>query len=410
MAQSCPMKSSALGSTFIVAGTALGAGMLAMPLATAGVGFFSALFMLGGLWAVMCYTALLLVEAYQQHAPSLGLASLAAHYLGPMGYWLATLAMPFLMYALVAAYISGGGELVQVSLANWLDWQLNSNEAILLFTLTGGAIVSLGTRSVDLVNRWLFAVKILFLLAMLMLLLPHVEQVNLLTLPVEQALILSAIPVVFTSFGFHGSVPSIVSYLGGDTQKLRWVFIIGSAIPLVIYILWQLATLGAIPSTEFVGILAEESGLNGLLTAVKDVVEVAKVEVAVRSFAALALATSFLGVALGLFDFLADIFQRQPTASGRLQTGLLTFIPPLCFALFYPKGFIFALGFAAIALSVLSLLLPAMMVWQLRKHTQNTKLYRVAGGSLGLAVVFSLGLVIILIQLGVVLGKLPAVG
>src|SRR5574344_1986482 len=106
LAQSCPMKSSALGSTFIVAGTALGAGMLAMPLATAGVGFFPALFMLGGLWAVMCYTALLLVEAYQQHAPSLGLASLAAHYLGPMGYWLATLVMPFLMYALVAAYIS----------------------------------------------------------------------------------------------------------------------------------------------------------------------------------------------------------------------------------------------------------------------------------------------------------------
>ena len=129
------MKSSAVGSTFIVAGTALGAGMLAMPLATAGVGFFSALAMLGVLWAVMCYTSLLMVEAYQDRDPNLGLASLAKQYLGPLGYWLATLAMPFLMYALVAAYVSGGGELVQVSLSNWLGWKLTTTQAILLFTL-----------------------------------------------------------------------------------------------------------------------------------------------------------------------------------------------------------------------------------------------------------------------------------
>ena len=405
------MKSSAVGSTFIVAGTALGAGMLAMPLATAGVGFFSALAMLGVLWAVMCYTSLLMVEAYHDRDPNLGLASLAKQYLGPLGYWLATLAMPFLMYALVAAYVSGGGELVQVSLSNWLGWKLTTTQAILLFTLAGGAVVSLGTRSVDVVNRWLFAVKILFLLGMLSLLLPHIQQVNLLTLPVEQVLILSAIPVVFTSFGFHGSVPSIVSYLGGDIKKLRWVFIIGSAIPLVVYILWQLATLGAISSAAFVGIIAEESGLNGLLTAVKNVVEVPKVEFAVRSFAALALATSFLGVALGLFDFLADIFKRPHTASGRLQTGALTFLPPLFFALYYPKGFIVALGFAAIALSVLSLILPALMVWQRRRQAeQATTQYQVAGGSGLLALIFALGIGVIVVQLCIVAGYLPAVG
>ncbi len=74
------------------------------------------------------------------------------------------------------------------------------------------------------------------------------RKTNLLTLPLEQGLALSAIPVIFTSFGFHGSVPSIVNYMGGNIRKLRWVFIIGSAIPLIAYIFWQLATLGAISS------------------------------------------------------------------------------------------------------------------------------------------------------------------
>lgn len=56
-----------------------------------------------------------------------------------------------------------------------------------------------------------------------------------LTLPLEKGLALSAIPVIFTSFGFHGSVPSIVSYMNGDIRKLRRVFMIGSAIPLIAY-------------------------------------------------------------------------------------------------------------------------------------------------------------------------------
>lgn len=63
------MKYRELGSMGIVAGTALGAGMLAMPIATAGVGFVTTVVLLFGLWALMSYTALLMVEVYQYHSP-----------------------------------------------------------------------------------------------------------------------------------------------------------------------------------------------------------------------------------------------------------------------------------------------------------------------------------------------------
>ncbi|WP_315969289.1 aromatic amino acid transport family protein, partial [Klebsiella pneumoniae] len=173
---------------------------------------------------------------------------------------------------------------------------------------------------VDLFNRFLFSAKIIFLAIMLALLLPHIHQINLLTLPLQQGLALSAIPVIFTSFGFHGSIPSIVSYLGGDIRKLRRVFVIGSFI-------------GSIDSPVFTALLAKNAGLNGLLEAIREVVASAHVELAVHLFADLALATSFLGVALGLFDYLADLFQRQNSAAGRIQSGLITFLPPLAFAL-----------------------------------------------------------------------------
>ncbi|MCL7667650.1 tyrosine transporter TyrP, partial [Klebsiella pneumoniae] len=63
------MKNRTLGSVFIVAGTTICASMLAMPLAAAGVGFSVTLILLIGLLALMCYTALLLLEVYQ-HVPA----------------------------------------------------------------------------------------------------------------------------------------------------------------------------------------------------------------------------------------------------------------------------------------------------------------------------------------------------
>ncbi|EOI3467610.1 tyrosine transporter TyrP [Cronobacter turicensis] len=390
------MKNRTLGSIFIVAGTTIGAGMLAMPLAAAGVGFGVTALLLFLLWAVMCYTALLLVEVYQHHPASTGLGTLALHYLGKPGQWLAGFSMLFLMYALTAAYISGAGELLASSLSQWLDMRITPATGVLAFTLVGGLIVSIGTHSVDMVNRLLFTAKTVFLVVMLAMMMPHIHQVNLLTLPVEKGLALSALPVIFTSFGFHGSVPSVVSYMKGDVRKLKLVFITGSAIPLVAYLFWQLATLGAIPSDTFMGLLANHAGLNGLLQAVRDVVASPHVELAVHLFADLALATSFLGVSLGLFDYLADMFKRRRTVAGRAQSGLMTFVPPLAFALFYPQGFVMALGYAGVALAVLALLLPALLAWQSRKR--HAAAWQVAGGNIMLAVIFACGIGIVAIQ------------
>ena len=403
------MKNRTLGSILIVAGTTIGAGMLAMPLASAGVGFGVTFGLLITLWALMCYTALLLLEVYQHVPADMGLGSLAARYLGRYGQWATGFCMLFLLYALTAAYISGAGELLASSLNQWLDWRLPPAAGVLIFTGIGGTVVCIGTSLVDLFNRFLFSAKIIFLAIMLALLLPHIHQINLLTLPLQQGLALSAIPVIFTSFGFHGSIPSIVSYLGGDIRKLRRVFVIGSFIPLVAYIFWQLATLGSLDSPIFTALLAKSAGLNGLLEAIREVVASAHVELAVHLFADLALATSFLGVALGLFDYLADLFQRQNSAGGRIQSGLITFLPPLAFALFYPRGFVMALGYAGVALAVLALMLPALLVMKSRKQHPDAA-WRVAGGSAALWLVLLCGIGIVAIQFASAAGLLPAVG
>ena len=407
-----------LGSTLIIAGTALGGGMLALPLASAGLGFYTAAFLIIANWGLMTYTALLMLEIHQHADQDATLNSLAKNLLGKPGQYLATFASFFLFYALCAAYIAGGGSQLTNKINDFLSLELTPQFGAVLLTIIVATVVSIGTHSVDLVNRVLFSVKIIVLALTLSLLFPHVESINLLEMPVQQGLLLSALPVIFTSFGFHGSIPSIVRYVGIDIKTLKKVMICGASAPLVIYLLWQAATQGVLSQTN----LMANNSLTSFIASLSSVLQQPQVSQSVSVFADLALATSFLGVSLGLFDLLSGMMKRtniginngsdDNTApdgkSHRLKTALVTFVPPLAFALFYPQGFITALGYAAIALVILAIFLPVAMVSKQRKAQASG--YRVLGGNVTLALASLMGCLIIASQFLQMASVIPAVG
>lgn len=386
-------RSRVIGSALIIAGTTIGAGMLALPLASAGLGIISASVLLVVMWALMTYTALLMLELHQHASADATMNRLAHQFLGKKGQWLASASVLFLLYSLCAAYIAGGGSQMQYSLQQWLP-NAPQFSGTLTFTVLVATVVILGTRQVDIINRGLFALKIAALLISLVLITPHIRAANLIDQPLQQGLLLAAIPVVFTSFGFHSSIPSVVRYLDLDIAKVRIALLFGSSLPLLVYLLWQLASFGTLGADE----LQRSESLPAFMQAIRNVIAQPSVASGISWFADLALATSFLGVSLGLFDFLADTFKSHNKRFGRVQVGLITFIPPLLFALYYPEGFIAALGYAAIALAVLALLLPAIMVYLSRQRHPDAS-YQVKGGNLGLLLVGSSGVGIIAAQL-----------
>ncbi len=398
-------KSKVLGSTLIIAGTTIGAGMLALPLASAGIGFTTSLMIMIALWAFMAYTALLMIEVHQHAEQDATLHTLAKQFLGTKGKWVASFAMMFLFYALCAAYIAGGGAQFGERIASFTGIEVSSTTATLLFTLIVAAIVTVGTATVDKVNRVLFLIKIVAMALVLTFLAPNVTESYLLSMPVEQGLVIAAIPVIFTSFGFHGSIPAIVNYLDGHTPSLRKAILIGSAIPLIIYIFWQVVTLGVVNQST----LLENQGLSALISTLSTTVHQSNLGQAIGIFADLALLTSFLGVSLGLFEFLGDTIKKRTNGNSRLVVGLVTFLPPMGFAMFYPQGFIMALGYAAIALAVLAIFLPIMMAKKARSQAQESH-YQVFGGNVGLVASSAIGVLIIGAQILITIGVLPALG
>lgn len=394
-----------VGSTLLVAGTMIGAGMLAMPLTSAGIGFCFTLVLLLGLWALLTFSALLFVELYQTAESDAGIGTLAEQYFGKAGRIIATAVLIIFLYALIAAYISGGGSLLK----DLLPESFGDKVSILLFTVIFGSFIVIGTHSVDKINRVLFFAMLAAFAVVLSLMLPEIKFDNLMATPIDNALIISASPVFFTAFGFHGSIPSLNKYLGGNVKALRISILAGSAITLCAYILWQMSTHGLLTQNEFLQILKEDATLNGLVKATLAITGSNIIAGAVKLFSTLALVTSFLGVGLGLLECIEDLLKRSFNISaGRISLGLMTFIPPLVFALFYPEGFILALGYAGQMFAFYAVVLPVSLVWKARRAHTNLP-YKVWGGNLTLIIVLVLGVIITSIPFAIRAGYLPFV-
>lgn len=395
-------KNKRLGGLLIVAGTTVGGGMLALPIASASAGVGLSIVLLIGVWALMTYTALITLEMNLYFNRGVSIAYAAEYSLGRVGKVISTVTIAMLFYALLSAYMAGGSSVLDQLVDRVFGLKVSPTVSVILFAGIFGSIILARTHIVDTANRWLLFIKTSFFIIIVAACLPKIDVALLGHVPAECIPCFSTlIPLFFTSFGFHGSIPTIVNYLGPDPQKLRSTFILGSTIPLIVYVVWEIVVLGVIPldgENSFAFIKASGGDLGLFAYTLSNLAGGGWVMSAAQGFTSLAVATSFLGVGLGLFDFMEEQLTRKDKKPSVFFTGAFTFIVPLMFALFYPEGFVMALGYAAIALSILAIIIPALVVWSLRK-TGAGKILPVCGGSLGLILALVCGVGVIVLEI-----------
>lgn len=356
------MKSKVLGSTLIVTGTAIGAGMLAMPIVTSQLGFLLSTLLLIACWAVMNFTAFLILHvnmAFKEHS---NLSTMAIQTIGRAGHAITWVSCLMLLYALTAAYMTGGASLLDQSLLYFFQVKLPSWMNALFFTIVLGMFVYFGTRSVDYANRVFISLKVGSFLLMLIFLLPHIE---ILTLPLASQSRFGwvfALPVLLTSFGYQNVIPNLRDYLHSDIKKLRRVILIGGSIPLVVYFLWEAIIFGTLPEVDPTVHLSE------MITILSTKFHRPLLSLVINLFTDASITTSFLGVSMSLFHFIRDGFHLNQNRFGEKGFAILiTFLPPLMFAWFYPQGFILALNYASIFVVILLILIPVWMTLRLKR-------------------------------------------
>jgi tyrosine-specific transport protein len=353
------MKNRQLGSILLIAGCSIGAGMLGIPVVTGAAGFIPSALLFFLAWAFMALSGLVLGELVLSYRETnVNLLTMAKDCLGETGRLVTSLLFVSLFYALMIAYILAAGMLISHFVP------ISASFASILTVSGIYFAIAKGLKLVDAFNRKLMtglAVSYIFLVICGI---PQVSSERLMRY--DFTAIWLALPILVVSFGYHNLVPSLASYVGRSRKILAKSIVIGSLIPLAIYLLWEFVILGIVPFDSLASWKMAQNGGEMITEVLCQSAPQSNIAITSEGFAFFALATSFLPVAFSFFDFLRDGFRFKKVKESYL--ALLVLLPPLVVALIDPTLFLEALDFAGGFCAVILFgILPSLMVYKRKK-------------------------------------------
>lgn len=378
-------KTAAKGS-LLVASTCIGGGMLAMPIQTAEMGFYLSALVLVATWGFMTFTCLLLVEATSWFQDRAHFSSMAQSLLGTNGKRLSLLVYLFMNCVSLVAYTSAGAALINQWAASFFSISLGYTISCILFTLIFGGIVTLGISFVGRINVWLFALMGFAYCCLIFIGMGCLKSDYLVfRSSCSWVAGLNAIPMVLTAFSCQMIIPSLCSYLDYDVKKMKRSIVFGTSIPFVIYFLWLLVIHGLVPLEGAMGLREAAAKGSLIVEPLKGQVQSSAFFFLIDVFAFMAVATSYIGLSVALFDFVRDFFKGISKQVSENAITVLSIVPALVLAILFPRALVDFLDLSGgFGDALLSGLIPIGMIWVGRYSRGLKGIYESPGGKLPL--------------------------
>ena len=381
------------GSAALVAGTTVGAGVLALPAATVSAGFLPSTAGLLVAWVIMTASGLLIAELTLNRwvatgKPGLGLLELFES-LGNPWSTVGSGAYFFLHYAMMVAYIAQGGVNVEAFLP---DDEVSGS--VLFAVLTSGSLFLSSSKIIEQTNNLMVLGVAAAFFAIVGVGASSADW-SLLVTQADPSAVVSCFPILLLALVYQNIVPTVVQQLEGDRRKIIVALATGTTAPLVMFIAWNAVVLANVPpgvtDVDPLALLQHDQNMGFLGPLV-------------TIFSTLALLTSIIGFTYGLLDAWTDVFRwRVDQLEGSQKIGLfaLIYVPPTLMSLANPDIFYQALEYGgAFGVSTLFLILPPLLIWQ-ERYQQNTPLATpplVPGGKISIAAMLIVAVTLIVQQ------------
>ena len=364
-----------LSSVALVAGTTVGAGILALPDVSKSVGFVYSSEVIFACWIYMLLTSILIAEVnlnmvkQSKSDKEVGILGMTQNILGNKAAIVSGALYCFIHYALLTAYISEGGEILN----SLLNLQNDKVGPLIFITLFGGVMASERKNLIETINVVFTSIVLVSFVLLVLSGIPSMNLQNIMQLPVFNLRnIANLIPVTLVSLVFHNIVPNIVTASNYDRSKIVKTLVVGSGIPMAMFIVWNGVILGMGSSLD-----SDNSFIVKLL---------------LNLFSEAAIVTSFIGFVIGLRSFFVDLLNKERTISdSTLKDGvtkqnetpsflyyLLILVLPTVVALYNPNIFVPALDYAGkFGISLLFCAIPAVLALKYRSATSDSYVYLV---------------------------------
>ena len=358
--------------------TTIGAGILSIPYVIVKAGFFTGLVLIIVLGIVVLFMNLFLGEITLRTKGNHQLSGYASIYLGKFSKYILTISMMVGIYGALIAYLIGEGQTLGAI------FSINPLIASLIFFVIVSTIVFFGLRAVK--SSELFMMVIVLAIVILIFFISF-DKINLNNLTgFSLGKILLPYGVVLFAFLAQASIPEMKEELTKERKQFKKAIIIGTLIPLVVYILFVLIVIGitGIDTTQISTI-----GLGNFLGE--------KILIIGNLFAVFAMATSFLTLGLAL----REMYSYDYKINKNLAWVLTCFIP-LGLFLIGIRNFIETISIAGAVAGGLDGILIALILWKAKKHGDRKPEFSIRYDKIigaVLIIVFVIGLIYTLIHL-----------
>ena len=322
-----------LFGVMLTAGSAIGAGMFSLPIVSSGMWFPLTLGSMFVIWGISYISSLMILEVSLEFPIGTSFNTYTESLLGKAGSIVMGLCVGFLLYILLYAYFSAFGNMMAHTL------QIDAHNAPytqgLLGLLLGGLLAVIVWVSTVSVGRLATILVIGMVISFILSVSGTFSSINLgqlfVAAPKGDAYapyLWAALPYFITSFGFSSMVPSLYKYYGLAIPKIKGSLFFGSLLALITYLAWISICFGVIPRNEFIAINEAGGNMGDLVGALEQKIGNTTIQSALTFFSNFAIISSFLGVGLNLFDYIADRFGFDNGPKGRFLSACITFLPP----------------------------------------------------------------------------------
>ncbi|MGM5481922.1 MAG: aromatic amino acid transport family protein [Nanobdellota archaeon] len=340
----------------ILIGCTVGAGVLGLPYAIYESGFITGLLVLAFLGGIMLVVNLFFGEVILSTEKTHQLPGYAELYLGKWGKIIMDLAMVVGIYGALCAYLIGQGQVISELFG------LQEHMAIFIFFMFGGLLIYTGLRAIDKAEGiFVFLIMmigiLIFVFSLSRINTNYLEGFNAAKIFIPYGIIL---------FALNGlvAIPEMKEELLLNKNKLKKSIILGTLLPVVLYVLFSIAIIGT--SADY---FSPESAMANLVVG-ESMGNIA--EFSLNIFTLLALTTSFMALGFGLkWQFLSDLKLSKNSA------WMLAMLPPLCIAVLGLTTFTSALGFVGALCGGTQAILVVLMHRKAKERPQRKPEYSI---------------------------------
>jgi len=307
-----------LHSSLLVAGTSIGAGLLALPMTSVniGIGLLTVTILL--MLFVSYHTSMMVVRLNEIYQTPASVVDIAKKHGDKLTFGMLSASFYGLSFAVLTAYFSGLADTVSK------NWSLNYNGVVIACGI--GLFLCLCLKETVFAN-----LNSVFVLLLVGIISASVFTIGFSNVPSELLFaspqwneIPTFLPVIFCSFVMQMICPHVYAYLEHDVRKVRFAIFIGLLLIVTVYLSWTVCVLTKIfeSSPEFFQQMQAHRVSVGELTKFlckasgSDVIETL-----LKFLTVFGITTSAIGVAVGMMHALGT---HMPKSAARI---VICFVP-----------------------------------------------------------------------------------